>query len=670
MKTLISIMVIVSLVFVLAPTVKAAIFVNIDDAGAAFGNIGNNGGTTTYKEGILFAVNSSITGIQLTHIDVKASQQDTNGIAQMVVSIENDTGIGRPVHSYAGTPIPGCVAVIPSVTTADWYNASFANCQLQANNNMYWVVMNTTSATDNHFYQVYKNVTQFYSYGQVMEWTSALNWIARTWLMDIRIWSMDTPSVLAYTQENEITETKNTYYNLSVFVPDGSTIAAQLFINGTQQTGVLSTITTNYSNFSWSGIPPYLQGEINQTNVTWWWNITRTKSTLITNTTIPSVNGSQVLNRIRILPCAPPFSNQSINMSVFDATFLTTPVQTNLSAVISAWIDSGNRTYAYTQTGKYNFTYCIYPGWANYKMSAVITYSNATSNSYIISNQSFSNTTTQISLYLLSNNISNILFTVYNNIKVPQPNVVIIAQKLFPSTGTFITVAQGQTGYDGTVTLALELGQFYQFVVQVNGVTIATIPSFQLNSLQQNLYITGNYVAMFDVLNKQLISCTPNNVTYHLVCSVTDYSGKMTQSYLTVKKFMLTNYTVTVCSLNSTSSIASFDCDLHLYNQTQMFYTFNGVFSGNPPLTMVFDSGPVFGSSNPLLNMGTTGLLLGMALVITMFFAGMMNSPTTGIALACVGLIVDQVTGLLNIGWYALIPVLITAVIVIYKLED
>lgn len=640
--------------------------------------------TDYYKQAQSFSLN--YTSLRINRIDIRLKKLSGTTMPTLNIFIENNTG-NHPDTTTNGNPIPGCVWSITATGDLSWgwrNSTNSTNCLLQKDR-MYWIVINTTGVVPggggNPQYNSEKSGDN-YANGNFMDWysgDSTWNAVMSTDLA-LRVWTYDGFEILSNYTLSDTLETKNNIWNISLFQNNSflsnNGVSVQLYANGTYYTPSL-TISGNYYNFSVNNIPPYLQGEINYTNIMYWWNISVGGSNVSTNLSyiMPAqINGSQGLNRIRMLPCAAPMQNWTVNFSVFDAIDLKTPIISNLNGLFFVWVDSGNRNYSYSLSGNYNYSFCIFPGWVSYKMNTTLVYTNASyaTGNYITQSQQFSNTTQNINLYLLNlNNATSVLFTVYNNIKVPQANVVIIAQKLDQATSTYTTVASGQTGYDGTVSLYLQLGQYYQFVIQINGITLAIIPAFQVNTNSYPLYITGNYVAMFNYINSISASCTPSNVTYHLTCSFNDLSGLMSYISLKVTTNSLINTSITLCSLNSTASSGSFDCNLAPYNQSIMTYAMTGTFQTSPVSYTTLADGIINWAGNqPLMALGGTGIFLALILVVTLFFAGMMNSPATAMILGCVGLIMSQIIGLINIGWFDLIPVILTAVIIVYKLED
>ena len=473
-------------------------------------------------------------------------------------------------------------------------------------------------------------------------------------------------------------ETKNAYFNLSLLDSTGGnvSVAVKLFINGTEYAYTSLNHTNNYYNYTFYGPPAYLPGAINFSNYTFWWNVSIGTGAGMRNDTLlaGSINGSQEVSRLRLVSCAAPILNQSLNFSILDEDDLATPVKSVFGSTFSVWIDSGNRSYSFSQSGSTNYSYCIYPGFASpYYANISLSYSNTSYSprNFFTQASSYTNTTSNINLYLLSTtNSTNIFFTVYDQNKIPQPNVVIEALRYYPSTGNFVMVTVGKTGYDGMTVLPLELYQYYQYLMVVNGFTLASTSSSQLSSITQNLYISpSNYVQLFDYVNGIYAGCNLDNTTKVLTCTINDQSGKLGYSVLSVSLMKAANYSTPICTKSSTAATASLACNLTAYNSSNMYYTFTGVFSGTPTTTYTFSSGAIDWASG-LWQPGLMGVLLAMILTITLFFAGMTNSPTTGMLLANMGIIVSSLSGLISIGWGNLFPMILVAVIIIYKLEE
>jgi hypothetical protein len=478
-------------------------------------------------------------------------------------------------------------------------------------------------------------------------------------------------AVIGMSWNPKILETQYSIYNIS-FVSGTALSNVTLWLNGSLTTATLTpTYTTPflYYNISLRAIVNNLQGAINNTNVSFSWNYS--SSANINSSTQQSV----LAERLLIIPCAVPMANVTINFSTYDEDNFAMAVKTNFSTSFIAWVDSGSRNYSYNNNGAVNNTFCIFPGWATYKMNISATYKNSSysDRNYFSQGNTYSNTTTTVNLYSLSFlNSTNIYYTIYNTNKVPLSNVIVNVLRYFPATGLFQTVAYGLTGYDGNVMIPLKLYEYYQYVITSNGVSITSTGSSQLSSITQQIYASPlNYISLFDYIDGVYASCNIINTTTTkaISCTVNDQSGRMTYSSLTVKMMRPANYTVTVCSVNGTTGTYTLVCDLLQYQNKTLYYSFVGNFQGTPATTNVLSAGTIsWGSA--LVQWGMMGVFLAMLIVITMFFGGLSSGPDVSIALGSIGILISSLLGLINIGWGNTIPLLLASAIIIYKMGD
>lgn len=477
-----------------------------------------------------------------------------------------------------------------------------------------------------------------------------------------------TYDILANTYETNILETMNSLYNISIYDYTGvNTIIARLFTNGTYRGYTNLIHSGNYWNYSFYGIPSLLQGEINTTDMNNTWQVSINQS--IISSTETNTTFQTTVERLRVLPCAAPMNNNTINFTIYDEDTPTTRVVSVFSSNIVAWVDSGYRNYSYTQTGRDNYGFCVFPGWASYKANISVTYSNtsySTRNFFTFGN-TYTNSSTFYNLFLLAYvNSSNTQFTVYNSKKVPVSGVIVKVLRYYPSTGVFTAIAYGLTGYDGTVTIPLKLYEYYQYIVQSNNVSIASTSSSQLQSISVPLSISpGNYVILFDYQDGLSGSCTVNNATYIISCTVNDNTNSISSATLSVKRFKAANYTQIVCTSTGSGSAMTLSCNLSAYSNVTMTYSLT---SQTVDGTHALEFGTINWSTG--FNYGLIGIFVTFLVVVTMFFAGMTYSPTSAVFMGSLGLLVCSLTNLIQLGWNTLFPFLLVAGIIIYKLTD
>lgn len=222
--------------------------------------------------------------------------------------------------------------------------------------------------------------------------------------------------IYAETWQPKAVETRNDTYTKSIINHICPNISATFWYNGTNR-GYTSLVTSNsFYNFTFSGIPNNLQGEINQTNITFLWDIS-CGSSKMTNTT-----QSHFVERLRVTRCAAPMANGSAKFRLWDENTITLPVIANFVSTFLVWIDSGYRNYSFSNTSYAIYDFCIFPDVAyNANISATYRNTSYSTRNYFAQNSPLSTTLSTIDLFMLSEvNSTNVAFTVYNINKIPQ----------------------------------------------------------------------------------------------------------------------------------------------------------------------------------------------------------------------------------------------------------
>ena len=476
-------------------------------------------------------------------------------------------------------------------------------------------------------------------------------------------------AIHSYYNDTNLLETK--YGTWSITLDDASGgvnyYNATLFVNGT---ALLPTGTVSGSRLNWTyiGIPPYLQGNINDSSYTFWWNISVNNGSGYYN--ISSISGTQPISRLRVLPCAAPMGNSTVSFSIYDEDSTSSKVLSNFNADFSVWVNGGNRNYSYSNTSSYQSNYCIYPGWAAAWANISAQYSNSSYSTRFYFNfyTPLTNTSTPINLYSLSTvNSTTIVFNILDIYKVPQANLIVKASRYYPGTGQFIQTSTCKTGYDGTCSMPMEMNQYYVYGLFPGGSSITSYPSTQLSTTTLTLYTNpGNFLNVYDYYGSLQYQCSIDNTRFTLTCTLTDITNTMTTGRLIVKRMLPANYSTPVCDQTGTGSSVTLLCNLSAYNTSTLYYYLYGTFYGNQQ-SLVADYINWAAASG--LNFGTTGLILGLLLIIVLFMAGLYNSPGTAMILGLLGFIADTFTGLIVVPWPITFGVVLATAIVIYLVE-
>lgn len=447
----------------------------------------------------------------------------------------------------------------------------------------------------------------------------------------ISVGAVDSSSLSFWTLESsapsEILETTSGSYSIKIY--DNSSLSnlynVSLYVNG-------SLITTSAvrvgNNITYSGASalPLLPGEINTSSYLWFWNISANG----VNYTAPS--GSTTITRLRILQCAAPMANQTMVFRIFDEDTQAIPILSNISATFTVWVDSGYRNYSFQNNTGTQYAFCIFPGWASAYLNATFRYQNTTYTDryYFLQNAPISNSTQTIDLYnQLSTAIISPIVTVLNQFQSPQPNVIVNALRYYPGIGQYVQVASVLTGSDGTSPINLKPNEQYRYIITSGGTIIVVLGPNTLSSTQTaiNLYINnGNPSTFYGYYGKISAICT--NTSISVVCSYSDPSILTSSVSMDVYAVRLFNQTDTICSPSTSGQSGVLTCDMTGWMGNQTYFVLSATLKTGETIDLKVST---ISSKSPLLNLGTTGLLMAFFIIVTMSLVGLTRTDT-GIA--------------------------------------
>jgi len=552
---------------------------------------------------------------------------------------------------------------IISPTNSTYYtNSITANISNSTIIHSFWFVINSTNYT---YFSPYTtpNGTYAYPLNGFFNLTvygnssDGLTTYTRSEYFTIRSYQM-----VSNTWPAKTVETRRDPYDISILDSTGiSTVVAKLFLNGTYVTSPTTTPINNYWNFSANVIPPYLQGGINQTNITGVWQVT-VNGTLV-DSVITNYTFSYFVERIRLLKCASPMLNLT---ATFTALYEQNPsVKINVTdfdmSTVAVYIDSGAREYAFELGGDYQFEFCLFPGHVgSYKMNATVKYSNATYDDrwYWTEGKAMKNTTTNITLLMYDAAFSKTpVFSVLNLFQAPQSGVIVEAWRWFVGTNSYNMTATGKTSNEGIVELLLKPDEQYIYKIYRGGVLLVSWGPDLLTAAttSKELYTeSGSFSDLWDYYNKITSTCT--NTTSMLACSFSDSSGIAAMTSLWVTAFIdPLNNTKTLCITNSTESSGTLVCSFAGYENKTIQYTLY--------VTLVDGTKTIIANnflitSAPLLSQGIMGVFAAFIIILSMSLIGL-SMPQSGIS----GSLVMGYIGVAVSWWFGLLVVPLGAVV-------
>ncbi len=317
---------------------------------------------------------------------------------------------------------------------------------------------------------------------------------------------------------------------------------------------------------------------------------------------------------------------------------------------------------------------CIYPENATMSTNVSIKYGAGgySDRWFYLYNTPFSNQTQNHTVYSYTEVLSSYVdFIVKSSTLQPEEDVVIKMLRYYPANDTYISVAMGKTGFDGKVTIPLKFYEFYRIVLERYGILLVSLTPKMISDYEQELFTTPSVnLVLYKYLSDSVsATCSYNNATTILTCTMSDSSGCLQESYLTVKQVTAFNNSETKCTDYSVGSTNVLTCNLTGHNNnTLLNYDLSGGFQCSQWINYSAYSNWLDFTS-PLVPWGTLGILMAFAIIVTLGFIGV-YSPTSSIMMAFVGVVVSFWLGILPIQFGSIIALTVSVGILLYKLRS
>jgi len=335
--------------------------------------------------------------------------------------------------------------------------------------------------------------------------------------------------------------------------------------------------------------------------------------------------------------------------------------------------DSVEKNISYEFRNNNTYLFCISPPTATFYADAMIEYWNTSYSirNYYLVNASLTNTTSNISLYLVQN-FSNITVYVRDEAGIGVEDVIVKAQRYFIGTNTYLLVAEIKTDFQGRGYIRLKPEEWYRFVLEKDNVILRDYSPMYLDTSITTLSFITKTIEIptyWSYWDKIAWNCNYNNDTRVLSCSVTDTSGLMNKVWLNVTQIGLLTTNRSICNEYSTSSSVTLVCTLPENNQNKTYtYQLTAQYTGSI-LTYLLESGSL--SFYEALGYGLVGVFAAFFLILTLGYAGSSN-PATTILFSMFGVAVSYILGLITFGvstYMAIVGLFAAGGIIIYKLR-
>ena len=450
----------------------------------------------------------------------------------------------------------------------------------------------------------------------------------------------------------------NTTYNNTVF----SSIIGNLIYNGTSYSGTKSG-SGSEAIFSRSITIPT---GVNNNPFYWVFNLSNSTGSAIIN----SQTNYQNVSLTQFAIC-----NSTLTQRYINYTFADEGNSTKLSASIPSssfvyWLGDGsvNKTLSFinnTANAEYNF--CFTPADRTVNIDKLIQYqaSGYPQRVYDPSTLSFTNATTNTTLYLLSSSDGiYVTFQVVNTAEQPLSNVFVNATRTI--SGSESLISSGFTGSDGSITFWLNPNFQYNFGFSRTGYDAFTTSLYPTQSSYTITLGTTAATAYDDYTRGISYTTEPSNQTLFNNTAY-NFQFNLTSSYWDVTQFgfVLKNSTTNLTSNSSTSNGGSVSLNYNTGNNSEIIMNYYWIVSGNytngTRVWYVMTSGETewslgvfFTDLRNYTSQGIFGLTnFGLAIILFLFifiFTGIMsykfglNSP------AAISALVFSLTAFLDVG--------------------
>lgn len=223
-----------------------------------------------------------------------------------------------------------------------------------------------------------------------------------------------------------------------------------------------------------------------------------------------------------------------------------------------------NVSYEDLTEENHSFAFCLDPPYKTVSADASIEYefTGYSKNYYYLTNASLTNTTSNISLYLLNSSKADLtVLKVYDTAQTNLENVTIQIQSYDVGTDTYYTVGMARTAFNGEDVAYLNwYDTFYKFILTQGNTTVIKGP-LKISETPQIFEIATATTFTFDKFRDFSYSLTYNNATENFILTYTKPSGLVDQACLRVIKKGALNDTE-ICLTCETSSSATLYCSI------------------------------------------------------------------------------------------------------------
>lgn len=357
-------------------------------------------------------------------------------------------------------------------------------------------------------------------------------------------------------------------------------VSGNLIYNGTTYAStVTNTGGTNYSLINYLNIP---LASVSTDTKNLYWVIDYYDGTTSSSKTITPV--TQSIKMIDFNLCNSSLNGVYINFTAKNESNLGEVKPFTFDGTFSYWLGGGSAYKNRSITGSLfnNTALCFSASERTLYLDANIEYGDGgvqyITKDYLLSNASYTNITTNHTLYMLdADDSTTFILKVEDSTQVAQPDIYIHIQRYYPGTDTYETVQIAKTGDDGkTVGFYTAETVTYRHRLYDEGGTLLlqTTPSkvFPESTPYTITFTIGSdlevpWYALQD-LGDLTSDIAYNNLTKKANFSYIDTSGSFTSARFYVEKAWANQSNQVICNDTSTLAAALMECNIGTRNGT------------------------------------------------------------------------------------------------------
>jgi len=473
-------------------------------------------------------------------------------------------------------------------------------------------------------------------------------------------------------------------------VTEGSTGNFTALINYTSSNWNLITASIWYNNTEYSGSKlgsgdniefykgvsaPDVSGST-EVGFNWRIGLTNSTGTFYYNLT----NYTQTVNTVNVSYCGVTYSTPFMNFTFYDEETLekvngTIDLTFNYRASTSPTTFNDVFSYTNHSADVQSHQFCFDPVDETFTVDAIISYTSPTYTHrfYNFEGIEFTNTTTEIGLYLINDSDStSFIIEILDNNYYPISEAEVYVQRYYASTNTWRTLEILETNDDGeTIQHLFTEDVLYRFKVYNDGTLLHTTSQSTIACKETPCTITIIIPTSIDDIYEptgNLETSLTMDANYLISYTYTDTSGDFSSSRLHVIRNNPGIISLEpVCNSTSSTATAVLTCDL--FSERNGTYIAKGFITRNGDSELNVERKVFYKTRDIIAGIGLDGLLWSIFFLIGIVMLGIYR-PSMAIIFAIVGVFLLSLLQLMEISITAIVAIIGIGIVLLVGVKN